>query len=169
MSTSRTATSRTATHRTATSRGATGRTPSSRRTDPTTGRAGPATRWRARGRLALHYVEMVVAMMVAMVVLAPVSDLSWGLVGVDLDQPRWAVVAGLVMAIDMTVGMAAWMLVRRHGRRHVVDMSAAMLLPAAVVAALELAGVLGHGTGGVVSHVGMLVAMAVVVLRHPRG
>ena len=122
---------------------------------------------RRRGvRPTAHYLEMVVAMMVSMVVLSPVSHLLWGLVGVDLDAERWAVVAGLVMASDMTVGMAAWMLVRRHGARHVVDMSAAMLLPAAVVAALELAGVLGHATGGVVSHVGMYVLMAVVVVRH---
>lgn len=129
--------------------------------------AAPTGRARGLLRPVGHYVEMVVAMVLGMVVLAPVSQAAWGLVGVDLDLPRWAVVAGLVMALDMTVGMAAWMLVRRHGRAHVVRMCAAMLLPVPVVAVLELAGTLGHEAAMVASHAGMLVAMAVVVARHP--
>ena len=39
------------------------------------------------------------------------------------------VIDTLVMAADMTIGMAAWMAFRGHARRMVVEMSAAMVAP----------------------------------------
>ena len=70
-----------------------------------------------------HYVEMVVAMFVGMGVLA----LPWMLIWPDLDENP--VTDTLVMATNMTIGMAAWMAVRGHGRRLIVEMSAAMVAP----------------------------------------
>lgn len=74
-----------------------------------------------------HYVEMVVAMFVGMGVLA----LPWMLIWPDLDQNP--VADTLVMAANMTIGMAAWMAVRGHGRRMIVEMSAAMVAPFVVL------------------------------------
>ena len=74
-------------------------------------------------RFALHFVEMVLAMLVGMVVLGPVWSFAW---------PGLSELAGLsalVMAADMTIGMALWMRIRRHSGRQIVEMSAAMVLP----------------------------------------
>ena len=70
-----------------------------------------------------HYVEMVVAMFVGM----GVPALPWMLIWPDLDESP--VADTLVMAANMTIGMAAWMALRGHGRRMIVEMSAAMVAP----------------------------------------
>lgn len=74
-------------------------------------------------RFALHFVEMVVAMFVGMAVLGPVWSFAWP--GLS-DLP---VAGAMVMAADMTIGMALWMRLRRHAWRPIVEMSAAMVLP----------------------------------------
>ena len=115
-----------------------------------------------------HYLEMVVAMLVGMVVLAPL----WDVAARALDAP-WLVdradLGVVAMALDMTVGMVAWMAYRRHSARSVVEMSAAMCLPFLVLLAPMRAGLLSehdvHGLG----HVLMLVAMALVMLLRPDG
>ena len=53
-----------------------------------------------------HYVEMVLAMFVGMGILA----LPWMLIWPDLDE--YPVADTLVMAANMTIGMAAWMALR---------------------------------------------------------
>src|SRR5689334_7542698 len=70
-----------------------------------------------------HYLEMVVAMVVGMVLLGPVWTLAFP--GLP-DRPA---ALALVMATDMAVGMAAWTLVRGHGGRSTAEMCAAMYLP----------------------------------------
>lgn len=74
-------------------------------------------------RFALHYVEMVIAMFVGMAVLG--MFWSWAWPGLS-DLPA---VDALVMAANMTLGMAAWMLIRRHRVGLIVEMSVAMFLP----------------------------------------
>ena len=74
-------------------------------------------------RFALHYVEMVIAMFVGMIALGPLW--SWVWPGLS-DLPA---VGTLVMATNMTIGMAAWMLIRRHRWQLVAEMSVAMYLP----------------------------------------
>src|SRR6478735_6605157 len=44
------------------------------------------------------------------------------------------------MAVDMTVAMAAWMVIRRHTWPRIVEMSAAMVLPFRGAAGAVLAG-----------------------------
>jgi hypothetical protein len=74
-------------------------------------------------RFALHYLEMVVSMAVGMVLLGAVVSWIWpGLA----DHP---VPDTLVMAANMTIGMALWMRIRRHSWRLIAEMSAAMVLP----------------------------------------
>ena len=124
----------------------------------------PAAR-RTRGPVvsfALHYLEMVVAMLVGMVVL----DRVWALVWPGLTA-RTDVMA-LVMATDMAIGMAAWMRFRRSGRRHIAEMCAAMYLPFVVLLVPFWAGVISGGVLLTAGHLLMLPAMAVPMLRHRR-
>jgi flagellar biosynthetic protein FliP len=82
---------------------------------------------RANLRFALHFAEMIVAMFVGMFALAPVWELAVpGL-------PERADVQALVMATDMAVGMAAWMAIRRHSWPRILEMSAVMYVPFAVM------------------------------------
>ena len=116
----------------------------------------PATRsW---GRFALHYLEMVVAMLVGMMALAPVWQFAWP---GHADRPD---TAALVMATNMTVAMAGWMAVRGHSRRGIALMCAAMVLPFAVLAVPYWAGVMPGSWLLPLGHVVMLPLMAVAML-----
>ncbi|MHC1559903.1 hypothetical protein ACR9E3_13180 [Actinomycetospora sp. C-140] len=88
----------------------------------TTTTAGP--RRRPVLRFAGHYLEMVAAMIVGMVLLPPLVPEAW-----TISQA----VNALSMAADMTIGMAIWMTIRRHRPRLIVEMSAAMVAPFVVL------------------------------------
>lgn len=117
----------------------------------------PRSAARKNLRFALHYVEMVVAMLVGMFALGPLW--SWAWPGLD----ALPAVDALVMATNMTVGMAAWMRVRRHSWPRIAEMSAAMYLPFLVLLVPYWLGVLsGHGLmmgGHVIMFPAMLAAM----------
>jgi flagellar biosynthetic protein FliP len=118
----------------------------------------PRSAARKNLRFALHYVEMVLAMLVGMFALAPLWSLAWP--GLS-DLPA---VDALVMATNMTVGMAAWMRVRRHSWPRIAEMSAAMYLPFLVLLVPYAFGaVSAHGLmmGG---HVLMMPAMLAAML-----
>jgi flagellar biosynthetic protein FliP len=130
-------------------------TSSSSSSSTTTARAHPPARSAARAnlRFAGHFVEMVVAMVVGMVALGPL----WSLAAPALTDR--ADTGALVMATNMTIGMAAWMRVRRHSWPRIAEMSAAMYLPFVV---LLVPYWLGAASGEVVmigGHVLMLPAM----------
>ena len=113
-------------------------------------------------RFAGHYVEMVVAMFVGMGIFA----LPWMLLWPGLsDHP---VPDTLVMVVNMTLGMAAWMAIRRHGSRLIVEMSAAMIAPFVVLLAPLAAGAITVDTLSMAGHVLMFVTMlgAMLVRRH---
>ena len=74
-------------------------------------------------RFVGHYLEMVLSMLAGMGLLAIPWMVFWP--GLS-DHP---VIDTLVMSANMTIGMAAWMVVRGHGRRMIVEMSAAMVAP----------------------------------------
>ncbi|WP_030456106.1 hypothetical protein [Herbidospora cretacea] len=75
---------------------------------------------RKLGRFAWHYVEMVIAMLAGMFVLAPLWPDAW------LALPE---VDALVMATDMAIGMTVAMLLRGHSWALIGEMAAAMYLP----------------------------------------
>jgi hypothetical protein len=112
-------------------------------------------------RFVLHYLEMVLAMFVGMFALAPIWTLAWP---GHADRP---VVDALVMAANMTLGMALWMRIRRHRWGLIVEMSAAMVLPfLALLVPYAMGALDAHGLmmGG---HIIMLPAMLVAMLvRH---
>ncbi len=121
----------------------------------------PPTRTRSVLRFAGHYLEMVVAMMVGMVVLTPLWQLAWpGLA----DRPDLEMI---VMAFDMTVAMAAWMRVRRHPWPHIARMCVAMDLGFVLVLPAYWAGALSSDAMMGLGHGLMLVLMFAAMLRDP--
>ena len=110
-------------------------------------------------RFALHGVEMVIAMLVGMVVLGAVW--SWAWPGLSENTTAQA----LVMATDMSIGMAVWMRIRGHGVPAIAEMSAAMYLSFLVLLPFHWAGVLSAMALMTVGHVLMLPAMLIAILR----
>ena len=110
-------------------------------------------------RFALHGLEMVIAMVVGMVVLEPVWAWAWP--GLHDDIAAQA----LVMATNMSVGMAVWMRIRGHGLPAIAEMSAAMYLSFLVLLPLHWTGVLPGMAFMTAGHVLMVPAMLVAMLR----
>lgn len=103
----------------------------------------------------LHLLEMVVAMLVGM------YALGW----LWPDLPGGVELMALVMATDMTIGMAAWMAVRGHSRMSITEMSAAMYAPFVVVLLPYWVGVLPVGLVFPLGHLLMLPTMVVAMLH----
>ncbi|MEU4691879.1 hypothetical protein [Actinoplanes sp. NPDC023714] len=117
-----------------------------------------------RLRFVLHYVEMVVAMLVGMVALAPLWDFVW-----PAHDSR-ADVSAMVMATNMAIGMAIWMRIRRHSGRHIVAMCAAMYVPFVVLLVPYWMGLISGGTLMTLGHILMFPAMLVpMLLPHGHG
>jgi hypothetical protein len=110
---------------------------------------------------AVHYVEMVLAMLAGMFLLGWLEGLVWpGLTPrADLDV--------LIMATNMSAGMAAWMRFRGHSWRGIAEMSGSMYLPFVVLLVPYWAGMVGEGALMTWGHVLMLPAMAAVMLLRP--
>ncbi len=109
-------------------------------------------------RFVGHYVEMVVAMFVGMGLLA----LPWMLVWPGLsDHP---VPDTLVMAANMAIGMAAWMAIRGHDRRLIVEMSVAMVAPFVVLLAPLATGAITADTLRMTGHMLMFLTMLAAML-----
>jgi len=108
---------------------------------------------------ARHYVEMVVAMLLGMLVLG----MPLGMV-----LPDGAEVELLTMASTMTVPMVAWMRYRGHGRQPAWEMSAAMFLPTFAAIGLLWAGLVeGTHTLMMIQHSAMFPLMLVAMLLRP--
>ncbi len=142
--------------------------PSDRRTEgktmTTTGNAAKTTKRGSRTwRFVRHYLEMVVAMAVGMVALAPVWSWASGALGASalLDRPD---IGALVMATNMTIAMSAWMRYRRHGWAPIAEMGAAMYLPFLALFVPLWTGAISADTMMIAGHLLMLPAMAVVML-----
>ena len=104
-----------------------------------------------------HYLEMVVAMLLGMVVLGIPGHMLFELAGVDTGA---AGVLLIGMATYMTVPMVAWMRHRGHGSLPALEMSASMYVPTFGALALLEAGVLGDAHAAMaVQHIVMFPAM----------
>lgn len=110
-------------------------------------------------RFALHYAEMVVAMMAGMVVLAPAWALLWS------GRPQDGLGALAIMVANMTIGMGAWMRVRGHTWSATTEMCAAMVVPFAVLLLPYAGGRISADGLMVAGHALMLPAMLLVMLR----
>ena len=121
-------------------------------------------------RFIRHYVEMVVAMFLGMLVVGPPAVWAMGAVGVDWGRLTDDVPAlmFLGMATTMTIPMVAWMVYRGHGWRANTEMSAAMFVPTFAVIGMLWAGLVTDlGVLMLVEHVAMLLAMAGAMLLRP--
>ncbi len=117
-----------------------------------------------------HYVEMVVAMFLGMLVLGPPAAWALGAMGIDWGRLSDDVPAlmFLGMATTMTIPMVAWMVYRGHGWRANTEMSAAMFVPTFAVIGMLWAGLLTDlGVLMLLEHVAMLLAMAGAMLVRP--
>lgn len=123
-----------------------------------------------------HFLEMVVAMVLGMVVLGLATRSLLGLVGhaslLDITE-----VAAAVMTVNMSVGMAVPMRLRGHGWIHIGEMSAAMAVPFLVLLVPFWWGGLSGAAVMAFGHVLMLPCMLLVMLwrrdayghrRHPQ-
>lgn len=109
-------------------------------------------------RFSLHYLEMVVAMLVGMMVLWPL----WLLATRGAADTHWlrsGEAEALVMATTMAVPMAAWMRLRRHAWTPTLEMSAAMYAGLVVALPLHWAGAIDEHGLMMVGHIAMFVLM----------
>ncbi|WP_410646567.1 hypothetical protein [Amycolatopsis sp. cmx-4-54] len=119
----------------------------------------PKTRKQAVLHFIRHAVEMLIAMVAGMVVLEPVWSLLWP------DLPGNVTANALVMATNMSIGMALWMRIRRHGWASIAEMSAAMYVPYLLFLPFFWTGLISGSTLMTAGHVLMVPAMLAAMLR----
>jgi hypothetical protein len=122
---------------------------------------GATTARSAAGRFARHYVEMLAAMLVGMVVFDRLESLLTSTAH-GHHAPDDMTVGVLLMAATMTASMAAWMRLRGHGTRLIARMAAGMNAPFLVLVPLWAVGIGDHAamaTAHVSMCLGMLAAM----------
>ena len=110
-------------------------------------------------RFTGHFVQMALAMVIGMVALDPVWRLALPAAAERTD------VLAIVGATNMSIGMAVWMRVRRHGWVSIGEMCVAMYVPFLVLLVPYWAGGISGSTVMMGGHVLMVPAMLVVMLR----
>jgi hypothetical protein len=114
-----------------------------------------------------HYVEMVVAMFLGMLVLGVPAEGALQLMGTSSSalQDDGPALALLGMAFIMTVPMVGWMAHRGHGWRPNAEMAASMFIPTFGVIAVMASGLVGDFmTLMMAEHAVMLPSMLVAML-----
>lgn len=124
--------------------------------------APTATRpsWRAaltNRPFIVHYLHMLVAMGIGMVVLGPLS--------MHIVHHAGAEVEMLLMATTMVPGMAVWMAYRRHTWPEILEMSAAMYASVAALFPFYWLGAVAPTGLTILAHILMLLGMAVAMLH----
>jgi hypothetical protein len=118
------------------------------------------------GYFIRHYVEMVIAMFLGMLVFGLPAEgalLALGSSTAELEREAPALML-LGMAFVMTVPMVAWMRHRGHGWRPNAEMAASMFLPTFAVIALMAAGTIDFWSAMGLEHAAMLPSMLVAML-----
>ena len=130
----------------------------------TAGEVRGSSRAAGRWRFLRHYLEMVAAMLVGMVVVGAAVRGVLALAGLELPT-RYPELLALEMAFDMSVGMVAWMRYRGHGWASTLEMAGAMFAPAVGLFPLLWLGVLSGEGLLVVQHLAMFPLMYLVMVR----
>jgi hypothetical protein len=128
------------------------------------GHAAHAAGGHGRWQFLRHYLEMVVAMFVGMVVLDAAVRGVLALAGLELPA-RYTELAALEMAATMSAGMFAWMRHRGHGWASTLEMASAMFAPALALLPLLWLGVISGEALLALEHLAMLPLMLLVMLR----
>jgi flagellar biosynthetic protein FliP len=105
-------------------------------------------------RFVRHFLEMLAAMVIGMVALEPL----WP----TIDRVE---LHALALATNMTIGMAAWMAIRRHSWPSIAEMSGAMYAPFIILFLPYWAGLITAGDLFTLGHLLMLPAMLLAMLR----
>jgi hypothetical protein len=113
-----------------------------------------------------HYLEMVAAMVVGMVVLGAAVRGVLALVGLEFPA-RYPELLALEMAVDMAVGMVAWMRHRGHGWAATLEMAGTMFAPLVALFPLLWLGLIAGDSLMALEHLAMLPLMY-LVMRHRR-
>jgi hypothetical protein len=115
-------------------------------------------------RFLRHYLEMVAAMLVGMVVLG--AALRGGLALAGLRYPtRYPELPALEMAVTMSAGMVAWMRHRGHRWATTLETAGAMFAPAVALIPLLWLGAIAGDALLALEHLAMLPLMFLVMLR----
>ena len=117
-----------------------------------------------RRRFLRHYLEMVAAMLVGMMVVGAAVRGILALAGQGFPTRHPEVVA-LEMAFDMSVGMVAWMRYRGHGWAGTLEMVGAMFAPVVGLFPLLWLGLINGEALLVLEHLAMFLLMFLVMLR----
>ena len=126
----------------------------------------PGKDGKERRRFIAHYLEMIVAMIVGMVIGGGLVSLFCSLTGHE-DLLEHAGVSAPIMATNMVVGMTAWMRLRGHDWQAIGEMAAAMYVPLAIFIVPFWVGLVSGGTLLSGMHPLMLPAMWLVMARRP--
>ena len=118
---------------------------------------------RGAGPFVRHFLEMVAAMAVGMIVLGAATYGFGGLTGLRL--PEDPALGVFKMAFDMSVGMIVWMRIRGHGWAGTLEMAAVMFVPGLVLVPLLWTDVIGEGALMIAEHAAMLPLMLLAMLR----
>ena len=121
----------------------------------------------ANRHFARHYVEMLVAMVLGMVVLGTPATFALSAAGMSMSELHNDAPALMLfgMAVVMTVPMVAWMRHRGHGWPASAEMSASMFIPAFGTIALLWSGLVDDIEAlMLIEHVAMLPSMFVAML-----
>lgn len=113
-----------------------------------------------------HFGEMFLAMLVGMWVGAVVDGAIFAVAGTSIPDVKDSApeVWGLLMALNMIVGMTLWMRHRRHTWAMCAEMAGAMLAPAVLAIVLFWCAVIHGDSVGRVEMMAMLPAMIAVML-----
>jgi hypothetical protein len=128
--------------------------------------AAPSGHTGTKRAFARHFVEMLLAMFLGMLVLGGVAQLAFVVSGGSLyDQSGGLRV--MLMGVYMTLPMVLWMRYRGHAAARNVEMAASMMVPTIATAALAWAGTLDTAAAFGIQHVIMVPAMlGVMVWRY---
>jgi hypothetical protein len=124
----------------------------------------PAAGGHRRWRFLRHYLEMVAAMLVGMVVLGAAVRGVLALTGRE-PPAQYPELAALEMAATMSVGMVAWMRHRGHGWASTLEMAGAMFAPAVALFPLLWLSVITGDSLLVLEHLVMFPLMYLVMRR----
>lgn len=115
-----------------------------------------------------HLGEMVLAMVVGMMGLGALERGILAAAGTSASHVRDTApeVVALVMAFNMSAGMAVWMRHRGHAGARIAEMTGAMFVPGLAAIALFWGGLIESGAILALEHVAMLPAMIAVMLVH---
>jgi hypothetical protein len=117
-----------------------------------------------RRRFLHHYLEMVAAMLVGMVIVGAAVRGVLAFVGLEFPAQH-PELAALEMAFDMSVGMVVWMRRRGHGWVSTLEMAGAMFAPAVALVPLLWLGVIAGDSLLALEHLAMLALMYLVMRR----